>query len=334
MKKYIFIFLLGGLWILNNLHAQTAKSTHVCGLHQETTKNSFINQKDYADNDEAIEVVNWIMNYTGVPPNFIVQAGNVDNAVATLVIIDSVLTRAILYNPVFMQSVRIETTTDWAPISILAHEIGHHLCGHTLITGGSHKVELEADEFSGFILFRMGASLAEAQATMKAIASNIPSLTHPGKQTRLAAIKKGWLKAQNQIKPPDNSQSPVAQENNTKITEAFSNIYTEQKMNEGMLYIYAEANLPVKTKVTAWFYDGNKQPLKDTNRKYKTSSNRVATYTTITNKGRGRRIMLKIPMKELHLPRGVHDLYIVIGVEDRNTSVLVHSMPEKVFVKI
>jgi hypothetical protein len=51
---------------------------------------------------------------------------------------------------------------------------------------------LEADEFSGFVLRKMGASLADAQAAMKMLASQTASRTHPAQHDRLASIERGW----------------------------------------------------------------------------------------------------------------------------------------------
>lgn len=49
-----------------------------------------------------------------------------------------------------MNSVKLLTVNDFSQWSIHAHEIGHHLSGHTLTSGGDrHQQELEADEFSG-----------------------------------------------------------------------------------------------------------------------------------------------------------------------------------------
>ena len=78
----------------------------------------------------------------------------------------------------------------------MAHEIGHHLSGHTIVPGGSQPpIELESDKFSGFVLFKMGAPLKDAQ---NAIATLIPEKdgeTHPGRRKRLAAIAAGWTEA-------------------------------------------------------------------------------------------------------------------------------------------
>ncbi|MEZ4633330.1 MAG: M48 family metalloprotease [Deinococcales bacterium] len=41
--------------------------------------------------------------------------------------------RYILYNQTWMAAIDREGNTDWEAVSILAHEIGHHLSGHTLV---------------------------------------------------------------------------------------------------------------------------------------------------------------------------------------------------------
>ncbi|MFD1754782.1 membrane-binding protein [Rufibacter sediminis] len=144
----------------------------------------------------ARDIITEIIDVVGLKPRFEVRAANVPNAAA--VIMNG--KRYILYNENFVSSLNNALRTDWAGVSILAHEIGHHLNGHTLTQGGSNQQdELEADEFSGFVLRKMGASLSEAQAAIKALAEEEDSYTHPGKSSRLTAISKGWRNAQEQI---------------------------------------------------------------------------------------------------------------------------------------
>jgi hypothetical protein len=100
--------------------------------------------------------------------------------------------RFIFYNASFMQRVKERAAEDWSPISILAHEVGHHLAFHTAIAGNDQKYELEADYFSGFVLRRLGATLDQAQAAMRVISPKTPGLTHPGLDDRLQAITIGW----------------------------------------------------------------------------------------------------------------------------------------------
>jgi hypothetical protein len=146
---------------------------------------------------QAEGIIREITDAVGLQPRFELRATTqVDNAAA--VVYDG--RRYLLYNPKFLAAVNRAGHTDWAGISILAHEMGHHLNGHTLRAGGSQpQDELEADEFSGFVLRRLGASLAQAQAAMAAVSPEEGSATHPGRAPRLAAISRGWGRATAQI---------------------------------------------------------------------------------------------------------------------------------------
>ena len=58
--------------------------------------------------------------------------------------------------------------------------------------------ELEADEYSGFLLQKLGATLEESLAGISLISPNNDSETHPSKDKRLIAIKKGFNNGLNQ----------------------------------------------------------------------------------------------------------------------------------------
>jgi hypothetical protein len=154
------------------------------------------------------DVLREITDVVGLKPRFELRSTTeVQNAAA--VVYNG--QRYLLYNPQFVGAVNQAGRTDWAGISILAHEMGHHLNGHTLRAGGSNPAdELEADEFSGFVLRKMGASLAQAQAAMAVIADDQASATHPGRPTRLKAIGEGWQRANNQIVASANATAPSA----------------------------------------------------------------------------------------------------------------------------
>jgi hypothetical protein len=110
----------------------------------------------FGSESQAKAIVSRITDAVGLKPNFEIKAGQVDNA-AALVYRGK---RYIMYNPRFINSISAAVKTDWAGISILAHEVGHHLNGHTITNEGSApSLELEADEFSGYVLRKMGASL-------------------------------------------------------------------------------------------------------------------------------------------------------------------------------
>jgi hypothetical protein len=148
--------------------------------------------------DAGKKVVAEIMKYTGLPQNFAVVEGKVPNA-AAVIMLDSqrIPRRVIAYNKDFMAEVtRATQNNNWAPISIMAHEIGHHLSGHTMIPGGSQPpIELEADKFSGFVLFKMGASLPDAVKALQTLVPEQEGQTHPGRKRRVAAVQQGWQEA-------------------------------------------------------------------------------------------------------------------------------------------
>ena len=150
---------------------------------------------------EAEDALVCILNEAGLnPTNFVIAASNVANAAAaTLPPLCGNATvpceRALLYNPSFMQEMRQRTNNEWSWISILAHEVGHHLEAHTIRPGGSNPPdELEADEYSGYVLRKLGASLADAQAAFRTFSPQ-GSATHPPRDARLVAVANGWTRA-------------------------------------------------------------------------------------------------------------------------------------------
>ncbi|OGX86044.1 M48 family metalloprotease [Hymenobacter glacialis] len=156
----------------------------------------------------ATDVIREITDAVGLKARFELRATReIDNAAA--VVYGG--KRFLLYNPDFLNAVNQAGHTDWAGISILAHEMGHHLNGHTLRAGGSQPAdELEADEFSGFVLRKLGANLAQAQAAMATVPDGGGSATHPGRTPRLAAIGQGWQRASGQIAASNRGAVPSA----------------------------------------------------------------------------------------------------------------------------
>lgn len=141
---------------------------------------------------EAAEVAEQIVKASGLRSNFAIAEADVPNAVAVL----QQGKRYVLYNPRFMNLLNRATGTKWASISVLAHEIGHHLYGKPGSNGIPRMAtELEADEFSGFVLQKMGATLNEAQAAMSLLPNSQASLTHPARNDRILSIANGWKNA-------------------------------------------------------------------------------------------------------------------------------------------
>jgi hypothetical protein len=136
------------------------------------------------------------LKFSGLSSNFKIFSGNIENAVATIINNE----RYILYDPRLLEFTDQASGNYWSSMSILAHEIGHHLSGHTLTRKGSNpKDELEADKYSGFILYKLGATLSDATNAIMTLGSETGSTTHPPKSERIEAITKGWNEASSQI---------------------------------------------------------------------------------------------------------------------------------------
>ncbi|MDA0937096.1 MAG: M48 family metalloprotease [Bacteroidetes bacterium] len=102
-----------------------------------------------------------------------------------------------------------DNSNSWSSLSILAHEVGHHINGHSLDVvlyavdmvdkeslTEQRQQELEADEFSGFVMAKLGASLNQASEAIANLSSNNDDSysTHPSRDKRLNAIRTGYNK--------------------------------------------------------------------------------------------------------------------------------------------
>ena len=134
-----------------------------------------------------LDSINWKQNFT------LQEQSGINNAYATIVNNK----RFIIYDNRFLTALDQYSNTNWASISVLAHEIGHHYYSHHLLSGpGSTPAkELEADYFSGYALAKIGASLGDATAAIQKIAPTQGNSSHPGRAARVDAIQRGWYYA-------------------------------------------------------------------------------------------------------------------------------------------
>jgi hypothetical protein len=160
-------------------------------------------------NAHAEQVLERILKPIGLTRNFgVMECANTQNCFATVIRGQ----RLIIYDGAFMSRIGRMTNTDWSAVSIMAHEIGHHLQGHTIDgTGARPQKELEADTFSGFVLHQLGASLNESLTAILLLGSDRPSATHPARFDRVEAIKKGWLEADELYPGPASLRANPAQ---------------------------------------------------------------------------------------------------------------------------
>ena len=196
MKKYFSFFLI----ILTNFsfsqeqdiynldYNNSLKAAEIC---TELKGNNFMS------NAEADNALSKILSVVGASKRFIIApCENINNAVA---LVDDGI-RFIIYDPVFINSISNDESY-WANMSILAHEVGHHINGHTLsytISATENKIEeLEADEFSGFVMAKLGATLDQATEAIAAISQpgDDTYSSHPNRERRIRAITKGYNNA-------------------------------------------------------------------------------------------------------------------------------------------
>jgi hypothetical protein len=179
-----------------------------CGYNQDLANKEIIISLPA---EREVDIIKKILSYTGLPLNFQIFSANIHNAAALIIGED----RIILYDPSLLKTIDNTSQTYWTSISILAHEIGHHLSGHTLSKNSNLlKKEVEADKFSGFVLYKMGASLEQSIAAIKLFGANFDTKTHPNKQKRVEAISNGWNEAsgyryEGAVPPPPNDDFPV-----------------------------------------------------------------------------------------------------------------------------
>jgi hypothetical protein len=223
MKKAAW-FTLSILISVSIASATTIKLNGSCSYFGETLPA----QADVvAPSDEVNGLIQRIVDASGLARNFEIRAALVPNAAA----INLGSTRYILYNPNFMNDIASTTQDRWAAAGILAHEIGHHLNGDTLQAGGSRPpLELKADYFSGFILQKLGAPLADATGVIEKFAPETGSITHPARSERIASVTSGWVAAcRNDSDCPKDSSPQIDVENNdvpatlTPSTDGHSN---------------------------------------------------------------------------------------------------------------
>ena len=179
---------------LTTAPAQTVKSVDLSSNGNAFSFHGQITGKlrTFASDADAKQIVQRLMASMGLPLRMEIRAAAISNAAAVLQKDGS---RLILYNTIFMDKIKTRTGRYWSLISIMAHEIGHHLAFHLQKHVDDHDAELEADYFSGYILSKQGASLDDALAAMREIASETPTKSHPGRADRLQAIAAGWKNA-------------------------------------------------------------------------------------------------------------------------------------------
>jgi len=195
MKKLIILLSLITTTLLGQDYGNQIEAMRLCA--------SFAGGSNFSST-AANSGLNDILNSIGAAKRFVLQPCNVNNASA--ITIKGI--RYIFYDPDFMNSV--SSHSNWGNTFILAHEVGHHINGHTMdavllvndiIDSGSlydkRTQELEADEFAGFVIAKLGGPLSACTNVITRISDNTNDelSSHPSRDKRLAAVNRGYNKA-------------------------------------------------------------------------------------------------------------------------------------------
>ena len=197
MKNYLILLFIFPVFLFSQENDKykldtknSAKAAELCTKYKSNSFNS---------NIDADNALGKILSVVGASKRFVIlPCDNINNALATI----NEGIRYILYDPEFLNSIS-NNSKYWGNMSILAHEVGHHINGHVLaptISASENQLEeLEADEFSGFVMQKLGATLEQATEAIAAISSDRDDTysTHPKKQRRIIAITKGYNNALN-----------------------------------------------------------------------------------------------------------------------------------------
>ena len=157
----------------------------------------------FSSNIEAEEALDMIMDVSGLNKNFILQpCEGINNALA----IRFKNERYIIYDPEFMS--KVDGIDKWRNLTILSHEVAHHLNNHPVeieiaknferrTYETRKKQELEADEFAGFIMHKLDAPIDEVIKAISSISFDGDDTyrTHPNREKRVNAVKQGYKRS-------------------------------------------------------------------------------------------------------------------------------------------
>lgn len=201
MRKYITF--LCCLIVSATLSQNNYQNNRFCGFDTKSGFNNTVRRSFYSKTvarsddksgiPEVVEKIEKVLKFD--VPILIYIAQEEDNCFAS---IDADGNRILIADYQFLVTVNKTVGTEWAAISVLAHEVGHHIAKM-----GRHENqvddELDADYWCGQILQRLGASINASIRCIMKYGSDKPTKTHPDKNTRIEMIKKGWKDAADKV---------------------------------------------------------------------------------------------------------------------------------------
>ncbi len=201
MNKILLLFLSVVFCSVQLVEAQSKIVTNFYGV--EIMKSVCKDSGSSLQDADVERLITDMLTRSGAENRFIIQSCNEINNCQAIVRKDG---KAYLYlHPDFVSWLKSINITmgatpkdkDWKVLCVLAHELGHLVNNHFTDSTSNlsqHDLELEADEYAGYMLNLMGASLQHALLCMVYI-NETGSSTHPGRKERIRALEKGFNKA-------------------------------------------------------------------------------------------------------------------------------------------
>lgn len=196
MKKWLFCILL----IFNSLYSQNS----ICGL--SPIDKNIVNCLTESPSVNAFNnsIIKYISEEIGISPNFTFKyCANIKNAAAIINPLQN-NSRYILFDSNYFND--LYNSDKLSVLFIIAHEMGHHLNGHTIPKKHNNiyelqQQELEADYFAGYIMFKLGASEKNIIETINKFPDPQNDYSsHPKNSLRMNYALKGYLNEANKYK--------------------------------------------------------------------------------------------------------------------------------------
>ena len=239
---------------------------------------SVLQTNSFSENIDAEKGLDRILSVIGASKRtFIIQpCDNINNAIATS--IKGV--RYILYDRKFMNS--ISNKNNWSNLFILAHEVGHHINGHSLdlvlyatdaiepeSLAIKRQQEIEADEFASFVLAKLGAPIEKVNEIIKRVSSQEDDRykTHPNREKRLSAVLRGYARA-NKLLQNEGENISKTEISNPSSNNTFNALINDKIIEEYETYIFTKSSfgeIVLDTnsdfKVANFYFENKKQNL-------------------------------------------------------------------------
>lgn len=180
---------------------QQQKRRPFCGFslkngyyYEEKAQEYITREAKIGDQSGIPDVVEEIKSKIGIDvPIYVYIAKDEENCFAT---IGAGGKRILIADHLFLNKVNKGSGTEWAAISIIAHEIGHHIAGFSR-RPTQVESELDADYWSGYALQKLGASKDASVKCIMRYGTEHNTSSHPNKYSRAETIKQGWDDARN-----------------------------------------------------------------------------------------------------------------------------------------